>query len=88
MTAGVIFDLDGVLIDSEGLWHKATNEVLAEFGVVVSADEYRRINEAGQASDRWQAVLALRAALRASGGTTLRIPARRPRPSPFRRKSR
>ena len=56
--------------------------------VVVSADEYRRINEAGQASDRWQAVLALSAELRASGGTTLRIPARRPRPSPFRRKSR
>ena len=40
--AGVVFDLDGVLIDSEGLWHRATNEVLAEWGINVSAEEYGR----------------------------------------------
>jgi len=39
---GVIFDLDGVLIDSEGLWHKATNVVLMDFDVVVSAEDYAR----------------------------------------------
>lgn len=42
MTAGVVFDLDGVLIDSEGLWHRATNEVLAEWGHRVTAEEYGR----------------------------------------------
>jgi len=38
--AAVIFDLDGVLIDSEGLQYKAYSEVLARFGVQVSATEY------------------------------------------------
>ena len=42
MTGGVVFDLDGVLIDSEGLWHRATNQVLAEWGVSVTAAEYGR----------------------------------------------
>ena len=42
MTGGVLFDLDGVLIDSEGLWHRATNTVLAEWGITVGADEYGR----------------------------------------------
>jgi HAD superfamily hydrolase (TIGR01509 family) len=36
----VIFDLDGVLIDSEGLQYKAYAQVLARFGVRVSVDEY------------------------------------------------
>jgi HAD superfamily hydrolase (TIGR01509 family) len=42
MSGGVVFDLDGVLIDSEGLWHRATNEVLAEWGHRVTAEEYGR----------------------------------------------
>lgn len=42
MTAGVIFDLDGVLIDSEALWYRAASELLAEFGVSVSREEYAR----------------------------------------------
>ena len=42
MTGGVVFDLDGVLIDSEGLWHRATNEVLKEWGHSVTAEEYGR----------------------------------------------
>jgi len=36
----IIFDLDGVLIDSEALQYKAYTQVLARFGVTVSAEEY------------------------------------------------
>lgn len=38
--AAVIFDLDGVLLDSEELHYRAYSEVLAEFGVTVGRDEY------------------------------------------------
>jgi HAD superfamily hydrolase (TIGR01509 family) len=38
--SGVIFDLDGVLIDSEGLYYRAYSEVLAPYGVTVSREEY------------------------------------------------
>jgi HAD superfamily hydrolase (TIGR01509 family) len=37
---GVIFDLDGVLIDSEGLYYQAYSEVLKPYGVTVSRAEY------------------------------------------------
>src|SRR5438309_5543933 len=37
---GVIFDLDGVLIDSEGLYYRAYSEVLKPYGVAVSRTEY------------------------------------------------
>jgi HAD superfamily hydrolase (TIGR01509 family) len=37
---GVIFDLDGVLIDSEGLYYQAYSEVLKPYGVTVSREEY------------------------------------------------
>jgi HAD superfamily hydrolase (TIGR01509 family) len=40
MNAGVIFDFDGVVIDSEGLWKRAACEILAEFGHTVTAEEY------------------------------------------------
>ncbi len=40
MHAAVIFDLDGVLIDSEPLQYKAYSQVLARFGVTVSVAEY------------------------------------------------
>jgi HAD superfamily hydrolase (TIGR01509 family) len=40
VTAGVIFDLDGVLIDSESLWYRAASQLLAEFGVAVTPAEY------------------------------------------------
>src|SRR5512140_432770 len=36
----VIFDLDGVLIDSEGLQYEAYSQVLARFDVRVSREEY------------------------------------------------
>lgn len=37
---GVIFDLDGVLIDSEGLYYRAYSDVLAPYGVTVTREEY------------------------------------------------
>jgi HAD superfamily hydrolase (TIGR01509 family) len=40
MTRGVIFDLDGVLIDSEGLWYRAASMLLAEYGVTITPEEY------------------------------------------------
>ena len=40
--AGVIFDLDGVIIDSEALQHRAYNLVLARFGIEVDAAVYGR----------------------------------------------
>ena len=39
---GVIFDLDGVLIDSEGLYYRAYSEVLKPYGVAVSREEYEQ----------------------------------------------
>lgn len=39
---GVIFDLDGVVIDSEGLQYRAYSRVLEPFGVQVSREEYGR----------------------------------------------
>lgn len=38
----VIFDLDGVLIDSEELQYAAYRRVLADFGIEVGRDEYAR----------------------------------------------
>jgi HAD superfamily hydrolase (TIGR01509 family) len=40
MLRAVIFDLDGVLIDSEGLQYAAYSQVLARYGVRVSTAEY------------------------------------------------
>ncbi|MBI3246428.1 MAG: HAD family phosphatase [Deltaproteobacteria bacterium] len=37
---GVIFDLDGVLIDSEGLYYRAYSDVLRPYGVTVTREEY------------------------------------------------
>lgn len=39
-SGGVIFDLDGVLIDSEGLYYRAYSEVLKLYGVTISRAEY------------------------------------------------
>ena len=37
----VIFDLDGVLVDSEPIHFRAANRVLARYGLSISEDEYR-----------------------------------------------
>jgi HAD superfamily hydrolase (TIGR01509 family) len=42
VSTGVIFDLDGVIVDSEPLQHKAYNLVLERFGVRVEHGEYGR----------------------------------------------
>ncbi len=40
---GVIFDLDGTLLDSMGLWQRIDNEYLAGFGLKAPADLQERI---------------------------------------------
>ena len=41
-STGVIFDLDGVIVDSEPLQHRAYNLVLERFGISVDQAEYGR----------------------------------------------
>ena len=41
---GIIFDMDGVLIDSEGLYYRAYSEVLKPYGVTVSRREWAEGN--------------------------------------------
>jgi HAD superfamily hydrolase (TIGR01509 family) len=36
----VIFDMDGLLIDSEPLWFEAATEIMQAFGIVLSQEEY------------------------------------------------
>ena len=53
--------------------------------VVLSTEDYERLAEAQQASNRWRAVLELSAEIRAEGGVALKIPPRSTRRSPFSR---
>lgn len=46
----VIFDMDGVIIDSEKIWKKAENEVFSSVGVKLS-DEFCKITEAMTTSE-------------------------------------
>jgi HAD superfamily hydrolase (TIGR01509 family) len=39
---GVIFDFDGVIVDSEEFWFRAYSKVLADFGVSVTREVYAR----------------------------------------------
>ena len=51
----VIFDLDGVLIDSEGVWNEARQEVTRQHGGRWSADAQRAMM--GMSSTEWSAYL-------------------------------
>ena len=37
----VIFDIDGLLVDSEPLWNEAASEVFQQYGVTLSEDQYK-----------------------------------------------
>jgi len=40
MIKGILFDLDGVLVDSEGIYFKAVRDSFRQYGVEISQDEY------------------------------------------------
>ena len=44
MIKAVLFDMDGVLIDSEELMRECTKKALAEFGAIVSDDDLDSID--------------------------------------------
>ena len=50
MSKAIIFDMDGVLIDSERLWKQAENEVFTSLGVKVT-DEYSKLTESMTTSE-------------------------------------
>jgi HAD superfamily hydrolase (TIGR01509 family) len=57
--SGVIFDMDGVLTDSEPAFQAAVNDVLARYGEHISAEEYQPlIGSATQVT--WAAVVAMK----------------------------
>jgi sugar-phosphatase len=47
----VIFDMDGVLIDSEPFWEEAGKETLAKFDIVLTAEQY--ISTTGLRTREW-----------------------------------
>jgi HAD superfamily hydrolase (TIGR01509 family) len=47
----VIFDMDGVIIDSETLWRQAQIEALAQWGVTVSVDECETLTKGKRLDD-------------------------------------
>lgn len=49
MIKAAIFDMDGLLIDSEPFWRRAHVEALAEHGVTIVEDDVRKM--AGQRTD-------------------------------------
>ncbi|HTT53370.1 MAG TPA: HAD family phosphatase [Streptosporangiaceae bacterium] len=56
MIEAVIFDLDGVLIDSEPVWEDVRRQVVAEFGGQWAADTQRRLM--GMSTGEWASYLS------------------------------
>ncbi len=55
----VIFDMDGVLTDSEPAFHAAVNDILGRFGASIGIDDYQRF--IGMATPvMWEQVIALK----------------------------
>lgn len=56
MVEAVIFDMDGLLIDSEPFWRRAHIEVLGNYGFVVTEDDVRAAagKRTGDQVDIWQ----------------------------------
>ena len=56
MIEAVIFDLDGVLIDSEPVWEEVRRQVVAEFGGQWAADTQQRLM--GMSTGEWASYLS------------------------------
>lgn len=56
MIKAVIFDMDGLLIDSEPLWRKSHRQVLAGYGHSVSEDDVRAMagRRTAEVADNWR----------------------------------
>ena len=52
---GVVFDMDGVLADSEPVYHEAENAVLAAYNIEVTAEQQRAITGFG-VFETWDAI--------------------------------
>ena len=55
MIEGVVFDLDGVLVDSEPVWEEVRRQVVAEHGGHWAPDAQRRLM--GMSTAEWAAYL-------------------------------
>jgi HAD superfamily hydrolase (TIGR01509 family) len=56
MISAVVFDLDGVLIDSEPVWEQVRRQVVAEFGGHWAPDAQRRLM--GMSTSEWASYLS------------------------------
>ncbi len=59
--AGVVFDMDGVLLDSEPLWHEVRRGLVAEHGGAWTEDDQRAVM--GDNSRQWAAYIRRRFAV-------------------------
>ncbi len=55
----VIFDMDGVLTDSEPVFFAAINDTLARYDTVIGTEEYARFI-GGATPDTWEGIIALK----------------------------
>jgi HAD superfamily hydrolase (TIGR01509 family) len=55
----VVFDMDGVLTDSEPAFHAAFNDILARYGKHIDLDEYAQF-VGGATAETWAGIIALK----------------------------